>query len=165
MSWRLLNISAICWKGVPSPSSRTTGHWLGALSRRSDPWSGRQQRHLSFIAEYSPTIRHIASQLNVVADTLSRPASGTLAASSPTESEGQCSPPAGGKVADQGKSAPRVLSPFLCLQVGSGGVSSGFFSICLTSSGSGGVSGGAAVVLRLPAGSFFLCSQGDHHSD
>jgi hypothetical protein len=37
---------------------------------------GRQQRHLSFIAEFSPTIRHIAGQSNVVADTLSRPASG-----------------------------------------------------------------------------------------
>jgi hypothetical protein len=47
---------------------------VGALSRRSDPWSSWQQRHLSFIAEFSPTIRHIASQSNVVADTLSRPA-------------------------------------------------------------------------------------------
>ncbi len=47
---------------------------VGALSRRSDPWSGRQQRHLSFIAEFSPTIRHIAGQSNVVADILSRPA-------------------------------------------------------------------------------------------
>jgi hypothetical protein len=47
---------------------------VGALSRHSDPWSGCQQRHLSFIAEFSPTIRHIAGQSNVVADTLSRPA-------------------------------------------------------------------------------------------
>ncbi len=47
---------------------------VGALSRRSDPWSSRQQRHLSFITEFSPTIRHIAGQSNVVADTLSRPA-------------------------------------------------------------------------------------------
>jgi hypothetical protein len=47
---------------------------VGALSRCSDPWSSRQQRHLSFIAEFSPTIRHIAGQSNVVADTLSRPA-------------------------------------------------------------------------------------------
>ncbi len=46
----------------------------GALSQRSDPLSGLQQRHLSFIAEFSPTIRHIAGQSNVVADTLSRPA-------------------------------------------------------------------------------------------
>ncbi len=49
---------------------------MGALSPQSDPWSGRQQRHLLFIAEFSPTIRHIASQSNVVVDTLSRPASG-----------------------------------------------------------------------------------------
>jgi hypothetical protein len=48
---------------------------IGDLNRRSDPWSGRQQRHLSFIAEFSPTIRHIAGHSNVVADTLSRPAS------------------------------------------------------------------------------------------
>ncbi len=30
---------------------------VGVLSRQSDPWSGWQQRHLSFIAEFSPTIR------------------------------------------------------------------------------------------------------------
>jgi hypothetical protein len=32
---------------------------VGALSRRSDPCSSRQQRHLSFIAEFSPVICHI----------------------------------------------------------------------------------------------------------
>jgi hypothetical protein len=69
---------------------------LGALSRRSDPWSGRQQRHLSFIAEFSPTVRHIAGQSNVVADTLSRPAGGLLAASPSTQSEKGRSPPSGG---------------------------------------------------------------------
>jgi transposase InsO family protein len=55
---------------------------VGALSRRSDPWSARQQRHLSFVAEFAPCIRHIAGQANVVADALSRPA----AASSPPPS-------------------------------------------------------------------------------
>ena len=34
----------------------------------------RQQRHLSFIAEYTSDIRHIAGKANVVADALSRPA-------------------------------------------------------------------------------------------
>jgi hypothetical protein len=47
---------------------------VGALRRRSDPVSARQQRHLSFIAEFAPTIRHITGDSNIVADTLSRPA-------------------------------------------------------------------------------------------
>jgi hypothetical protein len=48
---------------------------VGALHRRSDPISARQQRHLSFIAEFAPSIRHITGASNVVADTLSRPSS------------------------------------------------------------------------------------------
>ena len=40
----------------------------------SDHWSGRQQRHLSFVAEYTADLRHIAGKDNVVADALSRPA-------------------------------------------------------------------------------------------
>ncbi len=55
---------------------------VGALSGRSDPCSSRQQRHLSFIAEFSPIIRPIAGQSNVVADTLSRPAGGNSVAAS-----------------------------------------------------------------------------------
>jgi hypothetical protein len=47
---------------------------VGALHRRSDPVSARQQYHLSFIAEFAPTIRHITGDSNIVADTLSRPA-------------------------------------------------------------------------------------------
>jgi hypothetical protein len=47
---------------------------VGALHRRSDLVSARQQRHLSFIAEFAPTIRHITGKYNIVADTLSRPA-------------------------------------------------------------------------------------------
>jgi hypothetical protein len=46
---------------------------VGALHRRSDPISARQQRHLSFIAEFAPVIRHITGESNIVADTLSRP--------------------------------------------------------------------------------------------
>jgi hypothetical protein len=68
-----------------------------AFSQRSDPLSSRQQRHLSFIAEFSPTIRHIASQSNVVADTLSRPAADLSVAASVAQSEGQHPlPPTGG---------------------------------------------------------------------
>jgi transposase InsO family protein len=53
---------------------------VGALARVSDPRSDRQRRHLSFIAEFTADIRHIAGLSNVVADTLSRPAkSGPLA--------------------------------------------------------------------------------------
>jgi RNase H-like domain found in reverse transcriptase len=47
---------------------------LGALGRVSEPWSARQQRQLSYIAEFTADIRHIAGQSNIVADTLSRPA-------------------------------------------------------------------------------------------
>jgi hypothetical protein len=50
---------------------------VGALGRRSDPWSARQQWQLSFIAEFAPSIRHIAGQSNVVAEALSRPAAVT----------------------------------------------------------------------------------------
>ncbi len=48
---------------------------VGALHRRSDPISARQQRHLSFVAEFAPSIRHITGASNIVADTLSRPSS------------------------------------------------------------------------------------------
>jgi hypothetical protein len=43
------------------------------LSRTSDPWSARQARQLSYLAEHTADIRHIAGEENVVADTLSRP--------------------------------------------------------------------------------------------
>jgi hypothetical protein len=42
-----------------------------ALSRTSDPWSARQARQLSYLAEHTADIRHIASEENMVADTLS----------------------------------------------------------------------------------------------
>jgi len=44
-----------------------------ALSRVSDPWTARQSRQLSYVAEYTSDIHHIASAAKVVADTLSRP--------------------------------------------------------------------------------------------
>lgn len=43
-----------------------------AMSRLSDPWSARQQRHLSFISEFTTNIQHLPGKANVVADTLSR---------------------------------------------------------------------------------------------
>jgi hypothetical protein len=44
-----------------------------ALHRVSEPWSARQQRHLSYLAEFTADVRHVAGKDNVVADALSRP--------------------------------------------------------------------------------------------
>jgi hypothetical protein len=44
-----------------------------ALGKVSEPWTARQARHLSFVAEYTTDIRHVAGKENVVADMLSRP--------------------------------------------------------------------------------------------
>ncbi len=44
-----------------------------ALHRVSEPWSARQQRQLSFLAEFTADIRHISGSDNLVADALSRP--------------------------------------------------------------------------------------------
>jgi hypothetical protein len=46
-----------------------------SLFRTTPPWSARQQRQLSFIAEFTSDIRHTPGQENVVADALSRPPS------------------------------------------------------------------------------------------
>jgi hypothetical protein len=46
-----------------------------SLFRTMPPWSTRQQRQLSFIAEFTSDIRHTPGQENVVADALSRPPS------------------------------------------------------------------------------------------
>ncbi len=45
---------------------------LSAMKKFSDSYSARQQRHLSFISEYTTDIRHIAGKDNPVADALSR---------------------------------------------------------------------------------------------
>jgi RNase H-like domain found in reverse transcriptase/Integrase zinc binding domain len=47
---------------------------VGALHQVLEPKSDCQRRQLSFIAEFTGEIRHIAGQSNVVADALSRPA-------------------------------------------------------------------------------------------
>ncbi len=43
-----------------------------ALIKRTDPWSPRQQRHLSYISEYSTDIHHVSGKDNIIADGLSR---------------------------------------------------------------------------------------------
>ena len=43
-----------------------------AFAKVSDPWSARQQRHLTAISEYTTCIKHIAGKSNEVADALSR---------------------------------------------------------------------------------------------
>jgi RNase H-like domain found in reverse transcriptase/Reverse transcriptase (RNA-dependent DNA polymerase) len=45
-----------------------------ALHCSSDAWSAQQQRHLTYVAEYTSDIRHVPGNLNTVADALSRPA-------------------------------------------------------------------------------------------
>lgn len=45
-----------------------------ALFRVTPPWSARQQRHLSYIAEFTNDLVHLPGIQNQVADTLSRPA-------------------------------------------------------------------------------------------
>ena len=46
-----------------------------ALHRLSEPWSARQQRQLSFIAEFTNRLTYVPGIENVVADALSRPSS------------------------------------------------------------------------------------------
>ena len=48
---------------------------VAAITRVSPPWSTRQQRHLSFISEFSTDMRYLPGSDNVVADSLSRPPS------------------------------------------------------------------------------------------
>ncbi len=44
-----------------------------ALHRLSEPWSGRQQRQLAYVAEFTNNLVHVPGVENVVADALSRP--------------------------------------------------------------------------------------------
>ncbi|KAK7877067.1 hypothetical protein WMY93_032222 [Mugilogobius chulae] len=43
-----------------------------AMAKVSEPWSARQQRHLSAISEFTTDIQHVAGKSNLVADCLSR---------------------------------------------------------------------------------------------
>jgi len=47
------------------------------LCKAADQWTPWQCRHLSYVAEFTDDIRHIAGQDNVVADMLSRPPQAT----------------------------------------------------------------------------------------
>jgi len=46
---------------------------VAAMVRISPPWSGRQQRHLAYISEFTTSLIHMPGVENVVADALSRP--------------------------------------------------------------------------------------------
>jgi hypothetical protein len=64
---------------TPSVPSLLTDHkpLVTSLFRTTPPWSARQQRQLSFIAEFTSDIRHTPGQENVIVDALSRPPSAT----------------------------------------------------------------------------------------
>jgi len=49
---------------------------VAAMVRVSPPWSARQQRHLAYISEFTTDLIHMPGIENVVADALSRPATG-----------------------------------------------------------------------------------------
>ena len=51
---------------------------VDALHKRSDPWTGRQQRQLSFVSEFNLEIHHISGKINVTADCLSRASVGAV---------------------------------------------------------------------------------------
>jgi hypothetical protein len=46
---------------------------VAAISKTGTPFSSRQQRHLSFLSEFSATFLHLPGSNNIVADFLSRP--------------------------------------------------------------------------------------------
>jgi len=46
---------------------------VSAMTRVTPPWSARQQRHMSYIAEFTADFRHTPGAANFVADALSRP--------------------------------------------------------------------------------------------
>jgi hypothetical protein len=51
---------------------KTTLLYMSALHAFSKPWSAWQQRQLSYLAEYTTEIWHIAGNQNMVANALSR---------------------------------------------------------------------------------------------
>jgi hypothetical protein len=92
-----------------------------ALSRVLEPWTARQARHLSYVAEYTSDIRHVAGVNNIVADTLSRPpgfvapASATTAVKAPVGSAVAALSSAGGSSASSSSpasAAAAVKAPF-----------------------------------------------------
>jgi hypothetical protein len=59
---------------------------VAAVKRISPPWSDRQQRHLSYIAEFTADVRYVPGKNNVVADVLSRPSPPAPSPSAPSPS-------------------------------------------------------------------------------
>jgi cleavage and polyadenylation specificity factor subunit 1 len=53
---------------------------VGALSRTTDPWTPRQCRHLSYLAEFTSDVQHVPCRDNEAADALSRPVEEEVAA-------------------------------------------------------------------------------------
>uniref|UniRef100_A0A5S6QAW0 RNA-directed DNA polymerase n=1 Tax=Trichuris muris TaxID=70415 RepID=A0A5S6QAW0_TRIMR len=49
-----------------------------AFAKASDPWSARQQRHLTYISEFTTNIQYVAGKNNRVADALSRTTVNTI---------------------------------------------------------------------------------------
>ncbi|KAJ8397556.1 hypothetical protein AAFF_G00438320 [Aldrovandia affinis] len=48
------------------------------MAKLSEPWSARQQRHLSYVSEFTTDIQHVAGKQNTVADCLSRTLTSTV---------------------------------------------------------------------------------------
>lgn len=49
-----------------------------AMAKTVEPWSAWQQRHLSYISEFTTDIKHLGGKTNVVADCLSRAVTGAV---------------------------------------------------------------------------------------
>jgi len=70
---------------------------IAAAERVSPPWSGRQQRQLAYISEFTADIRYVPGGDNIVADALSRPTSPPSPAPQPPAATGRvltAAPPA-----------------------------------------------------------------------
>ncbi len=65
------------WKKVPpkegDPKEKQLGKYTFQWCEHHMAWTARQSRHLSYVAEFTSDIRHIAGEENIVADSLSRP--------------------------------------------------------------------------------------------
>ena len=82
-----------------------------ALTRVSDSWTARQQRQLSYIAEFTAKIVHLPGKLNVVADLLSRPP-GAVPSPGPATAAG-VKVPSGSLAASQAEGGTAGASPHL----------------------------------------------------
>lgn len=49
-----------------------------AMAKVAEPWSARQQRHLSYISEFTTDLQHVAGKNNRVVDCLSRAVAGAV---------------------------------------------------------------------------------------